>query len=79
MKPQLTGRFWTESALASASALLLAVTVIWKDWIEIAFGVDPDRGSGAIEWLIVSALLIATLACSALARYEWRRVANSPS
>ena len=55
------------------SALLLILTLITKEWIELLFGVDPDRGSGAAEWLIVSVCATVGLTCSLLARLEWRR------
>jgi len=61
--------------LAIASAALLVITLVWKDWIEIVFRVDPDVGSGAVEWAIVGLTVLLTLAFSALARSEWRRAA----
>lgn len=66
-------RFWAESVLGGLSAVLCAVTVLWRDWIEVAFRVDPDAGSGALEWAIVLALAVAAIAAGALARAEWRR------
>jgi hypothetical protein len=62
-----------ELALAIASAILLIATVFWKDWIEIVFGVDPDAGSGALEWTIVGITLCLTVSFVMLARAEWRR------
>jgi hypothetical protein len=47
-------RFWSEAAAAVASGLLAVVTVIWPDWIERGFGIEPDQGSGELEWLIVA-------------------------
>ena len=63
-------RFLIETALAVASAVLLLVTLLWKEWIEIIFGVDPDGGSGALEWAIVAAMLAVTVAFGALARRD---------
>jgi len=73
MKPQLRTRFWIESALAGASAFLFALTLVWKDWIEAIFGVDPDHSSGSLEWAIVAALLVVTLVATLLARAERKR------
>ena len=51
--------------------------VVWKDWIEIVFGVDPDQGSGALEWAVVVVLAIGAVTGAALARSEWKRVRTS--
>jgi hypothetical protein len=66
-------RFRVEVALAALSTFLFVIAVMWKDWIEIVFQVDPDRGSGALEWAIVAVFAIAALTCAALARVEWKR------
>lgn len=73
MNHDLSRRFWLEAGLAAASVVLLVVTIFWKDWIEIVFGVDPDHGSGSFEWLIVGITVIAAVTCSMLARVEWKR------
>lgn len=70
---QLRQRFWVEMAAAFASGGLLILTLAWKDWIELIFRVNPDHGSGALEWLIVVVALAATATFTTLARYEWRR------
>ncbi len=46
-------RCWTEIAFGAGCVALLALTVAWPDWIEGVFGVDPDAGSGALEWGLV--------------------------
>lgn len=39
-------------------AVLLAIlTLLFPQWIEHVFGVDPDHGSGTVEVLIVLALV----------------------
>lgn len=65
-------RFQIEVALAALSAFLLVVTLIWKDWLEIVFGIDPDRGSGELEWVIVGLSALAALIFGALARADWK-------
>ncbi|HTQ19586.1 hypothetical protein [Mycobacterium sp.] len=66
-------RFWIEVILAAVTAALLLLTLISREWIEEVFGVEPDAGSGALEWAIVVALAVATVAFSLLARAEWKR------
>lgn len=66
-------RFFLETSLAACSGVLGVVTVAWRSWIETLFGVDPDHGSGTVEWLIIFCLLAVALALSLTARAEWRR------
>jgi hypothetical protein len=74
---------WVELGCASVAAILFVVTALWKDWIEIVFGVDPDAGSGALEWLIPTLFLVVALVLSVSAgrRLHGRRVRarSSPS
>ena len=67
--------FWARLALAAASAALLVVTVAWPDWIELVFRLDPDHGSGWLEWAIVAVALALTVTFSMGARRQWRRSA----
>jgi hypothetical protein len=73
MKKHLSNRFWLEAGLGAASVILLVMTLLWQDWIEIVFRVDPDHGNGSFEWLIVGVTAIAAITCSVLARSEYRR------
>jgi hypothetical protein len=70
-----SARFWLESALATVTALLLVVTLVWREWIELVFRVDPDGGSGATEWLVVVVLGAVSAVSALAARVEWRRLA----
>ena len=72
---QVLGR----TALAGFSGVFFLLTLLWKDWIEIIFGVDPDHHSGSLEWLIVAVALVATIAFAVLARLDWRRLNVRPS
>lgn len=76
MPEQLRRRYWVETGMALLSSVVLLVTVLWKDWIEIVFRVDPDQSSGSLEWLIVLVSLAITVTAVALARREWRRAAS---
>jgi hypothetical protein len=73
LPPGLRQRFWFETGLATVTGGLFVVTLFWHDWIEIILHVDPDQGSGLLEWSIVGALLMVTMNLIILARYEWRR------
>lgn len=77
--PNLRRRFWPEAALAVTSATLAVVTLLWKDWIEILFGLDPDKGSGALEWSIVIALALLAVIAGAMARAELVRASRQPA
>ena len=66
-------RLWIEVGLGVVSGLLLVLTLVTREWIELIFGIDPDGGSGALEWLIVAVLVLLTLTFGALAHRERRR------
>ena len=78
MNRRSTG-FWIELGLAVSSGCLLVLTLVTREWIELLFGVDPDGGSGALEWLIVACLAMLTLMFSVLARREHRRLTSALS
>ena len=73
MRKALRPLFWLETGTAAITGILFVITLVWRDWIEIVFGVDPDKSNGSLEWLIVGALLALTLALFTLAGFEWRR------
>jgi hypothetical protein len=67
-------RFYLETVLGSVGLLLFVLTLVWKDWIEIVFRIDPDEGTGAAEFLVAFVLLAVAAGCWWLARTEWRAV-----
>lgn len=58
--------------IAGVSAALFALTLVRRDWIEVVFGVEPDAGSGALEWGIAFAFLFAGVGLFLLARRDRR-------
>ena len=73
MRKALRWRFWLETVMAIITGVLFVITLIRNDWIEVVFGIDPDKSSGTLEWLIIAALLVVTITLFTLASYEWRR------
>ncbi len=77
MKDALRRRFWLEAGVATLTGVMFVITLVWRNWVEIIFGVDPDQGNGLLEWSIVGALFLATVVLVVLARYEWRKAQTS--
>jgi MFS superfamily sulfate permease-like transporter len=65
--------FYLNFATALTSIALLVLTLGWRNWIEIAFGIDPDRNSGVTE--AVALIVCAAIAWASLlgAGRDWRR------
>lgn len=77
MSGRVPTRVRVEVVLAAGAAALGLVTVVWKDWIEVVFRVDPDHGDGSLEWWIVTGLLVVAVALFALSRWEIQRAARA--
>ena len=58
---------------ACVAAAFFVVTLLDREWIEHWFGVEPDAGSGSVEWLIVIAAAVCALGLAMLARRSWLR------
>ena len=54
-------RLRIETALAVVSVVLFALTLVWGEWIELIFRVDPDGGNGAAEILVAAAFAVAAV------------------
>jgi uncharacterized membrane protein HdeD (DUF308 family) len=66
-------RFWLELVCGALGAILFVVTLITREWIELIFGVDPDNGSGTLEFAIAFGLLAVSIVSGLLAVRELRR------
>jgi hypothetical protein len=77
----MRARFGIECGSAILSALLFAVTLAWRDWVELVFGggAGADGGSGLTESLVVAVSAGTLAVCVALARIEWVRERPSTS
>jgi preprotein translocase subunit SecG len=72
---RLRTRLRIEVVLAVISAALCVLTLVFPEWIEELTGLEPDAGSGALEWIIAGVFLVAALVFSVLARRDYRRLA----
>ena len=70
-------RLRLETILAIGFFVVALLTAVWPDWIETVFRVDPDHGSGSLEWAIVTVLGVAAICAAALAWRDYRRVLAS--
>jgi len=66
-------RIWVEVAAAALAGPLAVLTMFWPDWIETVLRVDPDQGSGALEWAVVVGLALVAVVAAFMARREWFR------
>jgi hypothetical protein len=67
MERKLRTRILLQTIFAATGVVLSLLTIVWPEWIEALVGVEPDAGSGALEWIIALGLLgaAAILALSA--------------
>ena len=76
-RTRLRGRFWFEATLAVIATLLTVLTIAVPEWIEVAFNIDPDLGSGLFELGMTLAAIAVALISVTSAGLEWRRAARS--
>jgi len=72
MRKGSRARAWLATVFAVVGLGLCLLTLLRSEWIELLFGVDPDRGSGALELLVAGAFLVASALLGRQARQEWR-------
>ncbi|MDJ0336002.1 hypothetical protein QMG83_12275 [Salinibacterium sp. G-O1] len=59
-------RMILEFVSAGIFLILAIVTAMYPPWIEAVFGIDPDQGSGALEWALVAAFGVVALIAAGL-------------
>jgi len=69
-------RMYAELTAAAALVAISVLTVVWPEWIERIFGLDPDAGSGAAEAVTVIASALAAGALWGHRRRALRRSAT---
>lgn len=79
MKRKLRKVFWWEAIGSIGSGVLFIVTLFNREWIEAFLGVEPDGGSGTMEWAVVFILGALTLLSVTLVSREWRRSVIRPA
>jgi hypothetical protein len=63
-----------ECLLSALTVSIAILTLVWPQWIEATFGVDPDQGTGTAEWTIVTVCFLLAATSSLFAgRDLWRR------
>jgi hypothetical protein len=71
---EVAPRVVLEMVGAVAALALALITSFRPAWIEDAFGVNPDGGSGAVEWVVVFALAAISVGLLFAAKRECRRL-----
>lgn len=59
---------WLKTVFAMTSLVIGVLTVVWPTWIEAVFDVDPDHGSGALEWAVAGSCLCLAVGFGLAAR-----------
>ncbi len=75
MERKLRWRWRIEATLAGVGVALFLLTLVVPEWIEAVTGLEPDAGSGTLEFVIAAACLLAAVVSAVLARRDRRRLA----
>jgi len=70
-------RMRVELALATVTAVLMVVTLVWPSWFEALFEASPDGGDGSAERLFALVWAAATVLFVLLAHRERRLAATA--
>lgn len=73
MQRELPIRFWLEAAAAAIGIALFVLTLITREWFEALTGIDPDGGSGALEFGLAAAVFAVAVGSAVAARRTYRR------
>ncbi|MEO6652554.1 MAG: hypothetical protein ABIP17_07850 [Ilumatobacteraceae bacterium] len=73
----LPTRFWYQATTAGVGFALFLLTLVTREWIEILTGLDPDGGSGALEFGLAFALLAIAAVSAVFARRTYVAVASA--
>lgn len=65
-------RYRVECLLTVVSGVALLLAVVAPQWLEAVSGLEPDGGSGAVEWGLASVLAVSTTLWFLLARRHRR-------
>jgi hypothetical protein len=55
------GKQWVLNTTIAVGGILCLMTLVWPDWIEAIFGLDPDGGDGSVERWIARGVALAAL------------------
>jgi hypothetical protein len=65
-------RLCVEAGVGACSASLLALTLVWPDWIERFAGLQPDGGDGSVEWGLVAFFSALSVLALGMTWRDWR-------
>ena len=74
MENKLRWRWRIEAMLAGVGTALFLLTLLLPEWIEVLTGLEPDSGSGSLEFAIAGAFLLAAVVLAVLARRNRQRL-----